>query len=217
MFKRRAPLSRLAKVGAFFYPKGGWTRASSYVFHRLRRLPDSSHRIARGIAAGVFASFTPLFGFHFLLAAAVAWMIRGNILAALIATFFGNPITFPIIAAVSLELGTMMLSGPDTLPATEAKLIRAFADGFSELWRVIGAFLAGDPVDLRRLSIFFNNLFLPYLVGGFLPGVATAVVFYFISQPFIMAYQKRRREKFLRRVEQRLADAARDYDHPPKP
>jgi hypothetical protein len=31
----------------------------SYVMHRLRRLPDPPHKIARGIAAGVFVSFTP--------------------------------------------------------------------------------------------------------------------------------------------------------------
>ena len=44
------------------YPDGGWQRAGSYVWHRLRRLPDRPERIAKGIAAGVMVSFLPIFG-----------------------------------------------------------------------------------------------------------------------------------------------------------
>ena len=84
----------------FFYPRGGWYRAAQYVRHRLRRLPDQPQRIARGIWAGVFASFTPFYGLHFLSAFLIAKVMRGNILAAILGTFFGNPITFPIIAAL---------------------------------------------------------------------------------------------------------------------
>ena len=94
----------------FLYPSGGWLRASSYVWHRLRRLPDDPARVARGIVAGVFISFTPFFGLHFLGAALIAWAIRGNIPAALIATFVGNPLTFPFIATASLEVGYLFLS-----------------------------------------------------------------------------------------------------------
>ncbi|RMD91547.1 MAG: DUF2062 domain-containing protein, partial [Alphaproteobacteria bacterium] len=95
------------------YPRGGWWRAATYVWHRLRRLPDSPHRIARGIGAGVFVSFTPLFGMHFVLAALIALLIRGNVLAAVLATFFGNPLTFPLIAAASLKLGALILGSGD--------------------------------------------------------------------------------------------------------
>ena len=64
------------------------------------------------MASGVFVCFTPFFGLHFVLATAIAWAIRGNILAALLATFFGNPLTFPIIAEVSLEIGSRILGLP---------------------------------------------------------------------------------------------------------
>ena len=46
-------------------------------------------------AAGVFACFTPFFGFHFFVAAGLLpYVMQGNILAALMSTFFGNPITY---------------------------------------------------------------------------------------------------------------------------
>ena len=100
MFKRRETRSWLRAIAEFFYPRGGWRRAASYVGHRLRRLPDPPHRIARGIAAGVFVCFTPFFGLHFFMAAILAFLMQGNIVAALLATFFGNPLTFPFIAAI---------------------------------------------------------------------------------------------------------------------
>lgn len=211
MFKRRAPLSFVTKIARSFWPRGGWGRATSYIMHRLRRLPDSSEKIARGIAAGVFVSFTPLFGFHFLMAAGIAWALRGNILAALIATFFGNPITFPIIATVSMELGSYLLDGPEVVKSG-AKLTQGFVDGFGELRRVIVALFTGAEVNPRGLSIFFHQLFLPYLLGGLLPGVVTAFIMYLICKPIIHAYQARRRERFLRRVEERLKETARNID-----
>ena len=85
MFKRK-PRTWGRTALEFFYPRGGWTRAALYVVHRIRRLPDPAHRISRGVAAGVFVCFTPYFGLHFVMATLIAWVIRGNILAALLAT-----------------------------------------------------------------------------------------------------------------------------------
>ena len=109
VFRRRdkRPLMRI--IADFFWPRGGWGRAFHYVKHRIRRLPDAPDRIARGIWAGVFASFTPFFGFHFVIAGLLGWIMRGNILAALMSTFFGNPVTFVLIATVSLRIGHWLL------------------------------------------------------------------------------------------------------------
>ena len=96
----------------FFYPRGGWARAFEYVKLRLNRLPGSPEQIARGIWAGVFASFTPFFGLHFLLSALIAVILRGNILAALLGTFIGNPLTYVPIAWVGIQSGHMILGDP---------------------------------------------------------------------------------------------------------
>jgi uncharacterized protein len=95
VFKRRKKLSYGRWIAEAFYPRSGWKRAASYIWHRLRRLPDTPHKIARGVGIGVFISFTPFFGFHFVAAVLLSLLIRGNALAALLATFFGNPITCP--------------------------------------------------------------------------------------------------------------------------
>ena len=168
MFKRRTPKSYLQIVGEAFWPRGGWRRASIYVVHRLRRLPDPAHRISRGIFAGVFVSFTPFYGLHFLTAWLVAWVLRGNILAALLATFFGNPITFPIIATVSVELGSWMLGLP---PVPLHKVVNSFSLASVELWSNFTALFSPRAADWSHLGDFFRYVFLPYLVGGIVPGI----------------------------------------------
>lgn len=208
MFKRRTPKSYVRIVGEAIYPRGGWTRAARYVVHRLRRLPDPAHRISRGIFAGVFISFTPLFGFHFFGAALVAWILRGNILAALLATFFGNPITFPIIAASSVELGAWILGLP---PVPLQKVLSAFSLASVELWANLTAIFTPDTADWARMADFFNHIFLPYLVGGIVPGIVAGLVCYYASYPLILSYQRGRIHRLKERFEKRTlaAEAAR--------
>ena len=196
VFKRRDRRSVLGAVGAFFWPKGGWARAARYVKYRLTRLPDPPHRIARGIFAGVFVSFTPLFGFHFLLAALFAKILRGNILAAILATFFGNPLTFPAIAASALQTGYYLLDiggrkAEEVHQSLGAKIVGAGAD----LRHNFIAIFTQDQAHWTRLGLFFDEVFLPYLVGGIIPGLICSFACYYFSLPVILVYQKRRKAR----------------------
>ncbi|MDA5093189.1 DUF2062 domain-containing protein [Aliiroseovarius sp. KMU-50] len=202
MFKRN-PRSYLRIVAEFFYPRGGWYRAARYVIHRLRRLPDPAHRISRGIAAGAFTSFTPLFGMHFIIAALLSWIMRGNILAALLATFVGNPLTFPFIAEISIGLGNTILGLPQGIHLPEVML--AFGGATSDIWSNFLAMFTEARADWREVHRFYHQVFLPYLVGGLIPGVVAGLVGYFLSNPLIHAYQRRRIKKLKERYEKRLA------------
>ena len=59
-------------------------RILSYYKLRLARLPDSNYAISSGFACGAMVSFTPLLGFHFIIAVIFAYMIRGNFIASLL-------------------------------------------------------------------------------------------------------------------------------------
>ena len=78
VFKRRDKRSIGRQVWEAFFPKKGWRRAFEYIGHRVRRLPDTPHKISIGFACGVFVSFSPLFGFHFVYAALCALIVRGK-------------------------------------------------------------------------------------------------------------------------------------------
>ncbi len=209
MFKRRRPRSYVQVVGEAFYPRGGWTRAAWYVAHRLRRLPDPAHRISRGIFAGVFVSFTPFYGLHFLVAALIAWIIRGNILAALLATFVGNPITFPFIAAISVEFGTWLMGKP---PVPLPKIFLSFSQASGELWDNFRAIFTPAVAEWERLPSFLSDVFVPYLIGGILPGILAGLATYWLANPIIASYQRGRIHKLKERFEARraAADAVRE-------
>lgn len=166
----------------------------TYVAHRLRRLPDPPHRIARGIFAGIFVSFTPLFGLHFLAAAGLAWVLRGNILASILATFAGNPLTFVPIATSSLQTGYFLLGRRH---ADGAELHRSlggkFIDAGEDLRHNLLAIFSDARADWSHLIVFYDQVFLPYLVGAIIPGTVAGLLGYYFSLPIIRAYQNRRR------------------------
>jgi uncharacterized protein (DUF2062 family) len=202
VFRRRNQRTLLEWAREFVYPRGGFRRAAQYVTHRLRRLPDEPHRIARGVFAGVFVSFTPLFGFQFLFAGLLGWVMRGNIIAALLATFVGNPLTTPFIAITSVELGHRLL-GIDA-PMDVMSIIAAFTNAGSELWDNARALFTSDVTQWENLATFFGTIFWPYLVGGLLPGLAVSLAFYWATIPIVRAYQKIRAGQAKARLEKRL-------------
>lgn len=212
MFKRK-PKTWGRTALELIYPRGGWTRAARYVIHRIYRLPDPAHRISRGVASGVFVCFTPFFGLHFVMATVLAWAIRGNILAALLATFFGNPLTFPIIAEVSLEVGTRLLGLPDHVHLPQ--IVEAFSHAMGDVGRNFTAMFTPEQADWRGLGRFWDRVMWPYFIGGIGPGLITALVAYFATTPVITTYQKQRVKRLKKRYEKRMAEAAaRPSDDP---
>ncbi|HSF90688.1 MAG TPA: DUF2062 domain-containing protein [Paracoccaceae bacterium] len=193
VFKRRDRLPLGSRIREFFYPKKGWRRGVEYIGHRIKRLPDPPHRIAVGLAAGIFVSFTPFFGLHFLIAAAVAWAIRGNIFASIVGTFFGNPLTFPIIASFSLKLGQVFLGVSQHNDYQGIQ--HAFRGVWDSSWQWFKSLFGQGPSTWDGIINFFNDIFLPYLVGGILPGLVVATASYLITRPIVAAYQLRRRQK----------------------
>ena len=109
LFKRRTPPSWQETFRVWLWPRRSWLRSTQYVTKRILRLTATPYAIAAGVAAGVFTSFTPFMGLHFLVAALFAWLIRGNLIASALGTFFGNPLTFPIIWAATFNTGALIL------------------------------------------------------------------------------------------------------------
>lgn len=201
VFKRRDKRSAFTFLFGTLWPKGGWPRAFQYVKHRLRRLPDTPERIARGIAAGVFATFTPLYGLHFIVAVVIARISNGNILASLLGTFFGNPLTYFPIGAISIKTGNFILGNQTDNLENGRSFVGKFVDAGRDLQTNIWSVFSGKPVDWSNVFLFYDEVFFPFLIGGILPGVVISTIAYFLTVPIIRAYQKRRkgalREKLL--------------------
>ena len=199
VFKRRDSRSILRVVAEVIWPRGGWARAFEYVKHRLHRLPDAPHRIARGIFAGVFVTFTPLYGLHFFLAAFIAMVLRGNVFASLLATFFGNPLTYVPIGIISLKTGHFLL-GTEFERGRFGSPLARFGNAGRDLWENFLAIFTDKTADWQNLSKFYDEIFLPYLIGGIIPGLVAGTIMYYISLPVITAYQNRRKGLLKRKL-----------------
>jgi uncharacterized protein (DUF2062 family) len=184
LFRRRTPLTWVARIRVALWPSNGWGRSLRYFGKRVLRLSGSPHAIALGFACGVFASWTPFMGFHIALSAAIAFIIGGNFVAAGLGTVVGNPLTFPFIWWSSLELGKRLLH-VDAGHVRLANLADQLAHApFSALLPIIK----------------------PMTAGAIPLGLASAIVAYVIVATAVGAYQRSRQNRLLAR-RQHLADA----------
>lgn len=205
VFRRRDRPPLLTRLREMVLPRGGWRRGLEYLGHRVRRLPDTPHRISLGFACGVFSSFTPFFGLHLLLALVLARALRGNVVASLIGTLVGNPLTFPVIASASLWLGRRML-GYGATGRDFSRLSDAFAQAADGIWSSLLSLVGLGHSHWAQLVPFFRDVLWPYFLGGLGPGLLAAVVSYYLTRPLIAAYQLRRRTRRLERARTRLQD-----------
>ena len=217
VFRRRNRRPLLQTMQELIYPRGGWYRAVQYIRHRVNRLPDSPERIARGIFAGVFTVFSPFYGLHFVLAFLVAKLMRGNVFAALVATFLGNPLTYLPIAWVSLRTG-YWLTRDQYFHESSRSIRRSFSEASQDLWFNFRALFTPHYMEWDRLIDFFQHVFYPFLVGGILPGLLAGLIAYYLSVPVIRSYQKLRTRRLTKKLRQRrkiakrMADEAADVD-----
>ncbi|MEM5476218.1 DUF2062 domain-containing protein [Pacificibacter sp. AS14] len=183
------------------WPRGGWSRAVRYMKLRLNRLPGTPDSIARGVFVGVFTAFTPFFGLHFVIAAILAKLMRGNVLAAILATFAGNPLTYLPIAVVSLKTGHFIL-GSEFDSYKERSFVGKFYDATHDLLYNIKALVTDDVANWDGVLRFGNDVFYPYLVGGLVAGILAGSAAYYVSLPMFAAFQKRRRGRLKAKLEE---------------
>ncbi len=201
VFKRRSPRGWLSWTRQMVYPDGGFRRATRYVMHRLSRLPDDPRKVARGVFAGMIVSFLPIPGAQFLAAWGFAWVVRGNILAALLATFASNPLTTPFIAVFSVGFGHWLL-GIDS-PLSGEAIGMAFAEAGSDLWRNFLAIFTAAPVNWHGFANFWSTIWWPYFVGSAGPAILAGIASYYITIPVVEAYQRARAKRAGERAERR--------------
>lgn len=196
MFERRKKLSFGAKIFTFFWPSAGFRRAGQYMVHRLSRLPGSPYALACGFACGAAASFTPLVGLHFILAALLAWLLRADLLASAIGTAVGNPWTFPFIWVWLYSLGNWMGFGEEGLDVMKLDFPRLFG-------QLTESLLNGDFSTIMEIA---GPVLWPMFIGSLPSTVLVWVVFYFPLRRIVKSYQRRRIERRMRRKDKNSKD-----------
>ncbi len=148
-------------------------KLSKINFSRLIRISDTPHSIALGFSIGVFASFNPMIGVHIIIALFLSWVLQANYFSAILGTFIGNPLTYPLIWIVSLYIGSIFV------PVKDFNLSNLAETSFYSLEFLLNV-----------------RPFIPsFLIGGLLVGLATAFLSYFCVKKLIIFYRKKKRMK----------------------
>lgn len=192
MFKRRRPKPLHLRLQDAIWPRMGWERTWRYAHHRLGRMPDTTHSLAGGFAAGAAISFLPLPGSHIIQALLIAVIFRFNKTAALVGTAVGNPWTFPIMWFLAYKLGEAIV-------------------------KIFGVKQMHDMpsiIDLKAVwSVLMSHpfqLLIPWALGGYILALASWPIFYWVFYAMIRnARAARRRIKV-----SRARKTARDITEP---
>ncbi|MTI17397.1 DUF2062 domain-containing protein [Rhodobacteraceae bacterium RKSG542] len=185
LFKRRQKPSHIERLRVAVWPRRSWARSYRYLSKRVIRLSASPHVVAVGFACGAAVSCTTLPGFHFILAAITAYILRGNLLASAIGTAVGNPLTFPFLWMSTLKLGNLILGKP-VHKSTHAVEMgdHIFNKSFDALWPIMK----------------------PMLIGSVPIGIVVGLVFYVIVRVGVQAYQNTRNHRL--QLRQKAAEIA---------
>jgi len=167
------------------WPRMGIRRYAAYLKNKVLRLSATPYAVAVGVASGAAVSCFPFVGLHFILGFVLAYILRGNMIAAAIGTAWGNPITFPFLFSASYQLGSL----------------------------ITGVFWPTETVSDESTEIISQGLFSgPFDLAAILPTIATMCVgatpislvtfglFYWVTFTVVHRFQTRRSERLLRRA-----------------
>lgn len=172
LFKQRHRPGIGERLRLALWPRRSVSRSLRYFGKRVLRLRATPHAIAAGFACGIFAAFIPLLGIHIAVALAAAWLIGGNMAAAILGTTLGNPLFLPFIWAATLETGRFVMTGSfsgDPMPEHLGAMLHHL--DFGTLW---------------------HPLFEPMLIGAVPLGLAAGLLAYFPVRWAVAGFQNKR-------------------------
>lgn len=154
----------MKKIWAYFAELG----------RKLINLHDTPHAIAGGVAIGMFIGFTPFFGLKTLLCLGLAYLLRCNPIAAVVAVSLHDIVTpiWPVLLKIEYDIGAFILTRLNHAPpAIEIHHLH------------LG--------EIMKWSTFFK-VGLPLLIGSIFLSTPAAVVAYIGMLKFLQFREKRR-------------------------
>lgn len=150
----------------------------------LLSLKGSPQQIALGLAVGVMVGFSPFWGLHMVIAAALATLFGANRPAAVAAVWLSNPFTVIPIYSLTYRVGHAFIPGEHN--DSIGQLLRRVIDADGVPWwdlaeRVRLVFQAGEEI------------LMPLAIGGLLLGTFFGVIAYVVCRATLTLLRRRRR------------------------
>ncbi len=150
----------------------------AFLVHRVLHADDTPHRIALGVAIGVFIAWTPTIGFQMALVVALAWLLNANRVVGIPLVWISNPVTLVPIYLPNYYVGRWIVGS------------RVPPPDFAGFANVTGGWLA---MVRAWWTITWHGL-LPLWLGSLIVATVLGVASYFTTHLGVVAYRRKLRE-----------------------
>lgn len=146
--------------------KAAADRFRRFLFYRVFSLNDTPHRIALGVAVGMFVAWTPTMPFQMVLTIAISALVRANKFVGVPFVWITNPVTLIPIYGPNYILGSWLLGRRSALKqfVSEMQQCMTFSGGF---WETTKTWWQATL-----------NFFAPLWLGSLLIGIVIAAISY---------------------------------------
>ena len=155
-------------------------KTERFLIYRVLSLRDTPHRIALGVAIGMFIAWTPSMPLQMVLTFSLCWLLRANLFVGVPFVWLSNPLTILPVYGPNLLLGQWILGKP--------------VGNFSPLYDAVqfsGGFVESAKVWWNAIRPIFGELWVGSLVVGLVVGTSS----YFVIYRLVIAYRLRRHRR----------------------
>ena len=142
---------------------------------------DPPHRIALGLALGIFIGFLPIMGIQMAVVTLLAIPLRGNLKAALAGVWVSNPVTFVPLYWANYLFGTLFCP-------KRAISISAFGGEITHAVNVHADSISSRLASLLNLGA---DILVPLWVGSTILGVSLGILTYVVTYRWIRFYRRK--------------------------
>ncbi|MHA0858316.1 DUF2062 domain-containing protein [Paenibacillus sp. CMAA1364] len=143
---------------------------------RLLRIQKSDHQIAIGFIAGFYFCWFPTFGLGLILSVAFSRLLRGNLIAAVVAGAFGT-VLWPFLFYLNYLTGTLIMN--------------VFSSTSRTIEEIVDSPLL--DIDYADSAMNFNeigHMGLNFIEGSIINSLLFSVVFYFILRFTLQKFRR---------------------------
>jgi uncharacterized protein (DUF2062 family) len=158
-----------------------------FLEYKILHIDDTPHKIALGLAIGLFIAWTPLLGLHLLIVIFLSMLLRANKFAGLVSVWVSNVFTFFIIYYPSYLVGrTVCEVFVRNEDMSEEQVSEIFNRLFAPANIITDIFTKQYWIQFWDLT---KSIGLELWIGGFIIGGLVAVCSYVICYNLIMSHR----------------------------
>jgi uncharacterized protein (DUF2062 family) len=148
----------------------------------IARQKDTPHRIALGMALGIFVGILPIMGIQMTVVALIALPLRGNLKAAIAGVWISNPITFIPMYWGYYQFGLLFFPS------------RAISwEEFGELMELASNWSWSEiSKSLERIMDLGADILIPMWTGATILAVVFGIPTYFVTRSLVIRYRARK-------------------------